>query len=268
VRRTDWEHLPGEIRAAIVRHTGPITAARTASAGRNSALAALLETPTGTVFVKGLPADHPAQVRETVINPYVGLVSPKLLWHAQVDGWRLLGFAHAPGRHANYTPGSTDLPKVVEAMRRLGQLPCPNLPQLQRAEQRWAEHIDHVPDRALLRGERLLHTDYSPDNLLVDGPVARLIDWAWPTRGAGFIDPACLIVRLVFAGHTPAQAEATVTPVPAWHAAPARAVNVFASALATMWTQIADHDPSQWKQQMADAALAWAMFRSRLEQAT
>jgi hypothetical protein len=83
-------------------------------------------------------------------------------------------------------------------------------------------------------------------------------------RGAGFIDPACLIVRLVLAGHTPAQAEAVVAPVPAWRTAPARAIDVFASALARMWTQIAGNDPSPWKQQMADAALAWAAHRPRL----
>ncbi|MFD1535587.1 hypothetical protein [Nonomuraea guangzhouensis] len=37
-------------------------------------------------------------------------------------------------------------------------------------------------------------TDYNPLNMLIAEGRALLIDWAWPTRGAGWIDPACLKV--------------------------------------------------------------------------
>jgi len=105
--------------------------------------------------------------------------------------------------------------------------------------------------------DTLLHTDYAPDNILIHGSHAWLIDWAWPALGAAFIDPCCLIVRLVFAGHTPAQAESCVAGTAAWQAAPANAVDVFAGGLATMWTEIADADPAPWQQQMAASARAW-----------
>ncbi|HEX2418573.1 MAG TPA: phosphotransferase, partial [Micromonosporaceae bacterium] len=205
--RTDWEELSPGVRAAVEHRTGPVQAAYTVSAGKNSALAAILATAQrGSVFVKGLWTEDPrvvSQDREAVVSPYVRSLSRELLWQTKADGWNLLGFQAAPGRHADYSPSSDDVPKVIEAIRRLGRLRCPDLHQLKYAEQRWAKYVDHQDDLALLCGQSLLHTDYSPDNVLVDGNGARLIDWAWPTRGAGFIDPACLVVRLVYAGHPP-----------------------------------------------------------------
>lgn len=264
--RTDWGELPPRVRAAVERHAGPVHAARTVSAGKNSTLAAILTTQHWPIFLKGLRTEDPrvvSQEREAVVSPYVSSLSRELLWQTEADGWNLLGFRAAPGRHADYSPDSNDVPKVVEVVGRLGQLRCPSLPQLKHAEQRWARYIDRHDDLALLSGQNLLHTDYSPDNVLVHGPSVRLIDWAWPTRGAGFIDPACLIVRLVYAGHAPETAEAAVAPLPAWRNAPARAVEVFARALARMWTDIADADPAPWKQRMNEAANAWAAHRSR-----
>jgi len=265
VLRTHWHELTPDVRAAIEDRTGPVHDAYTASAGKNSALAAVLSTAQGSVFVKGLRRDDPrvvSQGREAAITPYVYPVCPALLWRTEVHGWNLLGFEHTPGRHADYSPGSDDVPKVVAAVRCLGAMPCPELPQLKRAEQRWATHVDRADEVALLAGETLLHTDYSPDNVLIHGPHARLVDWAWPTRGAAFIDSACLVVRLIFAGHTAAQAEQHVASLPAWRSAPAGGLDVFASALARMWVQIADADPSPWKTGMARSASAWRAFRA------
>jgi hypothetical protein len=264
VLRTHWDELAPDARAAIERRTGPVQAAYTASAGKNSALAVILTTARGSVFVKGRRRGDPgvvSQGREAAISPYVYPVCPALLWRTEVDEWNLLGFEHTPGRHADYTPESDDLPKVVAAIRQLGALTCPDLPHLKRAEQRWAAYVDDGDDLGLLSGDALLHTDYSPDNVLINGPVARLIDWAWPTKGAAFIDPACLVVRLVFAGHIPAQAESQVAALPGWSKASPRAIDVFATALARMWAQIADADPSPWKRQMAASAESWWGYR-------
>lgn len=264
MQRTDWDRLSAGVRAAVEDRTGPVRAARTAPAGRNSSVAALLATDDGPVFIKGLRLDDPraaAHDREEAVARYVTPLSPPLLWRTEVDGWDLLGFRAAPGRHADYRPGSADLPKVVDAMRRLALLWCPDLPQLKRAERRWAAHVDPT-DLPMLRGDVLLHTDYSSDNVLIHGSTARLIDWAWPTLGAGFIDPGCFIVRLIHAGHTPVKAEAWVADLPAWTDAPPRGVDVLAGALARMWGQIADTDPTPWKRQMADAARAWQDHRA------
>jgi len=70
------------VRLAIEARTGGVRAARTVGAGPNSQLAVALETEAGTVFVKGLRADHPGVVRqgrEAMINPHVRAVAPRLL---------------------------------------------------------------------------------------------------------------------------------------------------------------------------------------------
>lgn len=85
-----------------------------------------------------------------------------------------------------------------------------------------------------------------------------MVDWAWPCRGAAWIDACVLIVRLIAAGHTPEAAEACVADVPAWRSAPPAGVGVFAAASARLWGEIAEQDPQPWKQDMAAAAHAWA----------
>ena len=83
---------------------------------------------------------------------------------------------------------------------------------------RTSGYDQYASDTALLlAGCTLLHGDINPDNLLVapDGNVI-IVDWSWPTHGAAFIDPACLAVQLIAAGHDPAQAEAWAARCTAW----------------------------------------------------
>lgn len=265
--RVSWEDLPDSVRAAIAKHTGAIQQTRVVSTGMNSALAVVVNGVRGRVFVKGIRNDNPgvvAQEREAAINPYVREVAPAVLWQlADVEGWHVLGFEHVDGRVADYRPDSADLPPVLATLRVLGQTVCPELPVVKDAGKRWAAFLDDPADVELFAGDALLHTDYNPDNFLVteDGR-AFLIDWAWPTRGAAWIDPCCLLIRLIAAGHTAVDAQKWVSQVPAWHTAPPRALDVFARACVRMWQSIADHDPQPWKQRMAAAARDWAENRS------
>src|SRR5882724_797337 len=106
MQRTEWDQLTAPVRAAIERRTGTVRTARTASAGKNSAIAALLSTARGPVFLKGLRTEDPrvaSQEREAAVSPYVSPLSPELLWQTEVDGWNLLGFRAAPGQHADYS---------------------------------------------------------------------------------------------------------------------------------------------------------------------
>jgi hypothetical protein len=66
---------------------------------------------------------------------------------------------------------------------------------------------------------------------------------------------------LIFAGHSPGQAEAHVNGLAAWTDAPPSGVEAFARALFRMWTRIADTEPTPWKQQMAESARAWHSHR-------
>ena len=47
--RIDWDELDASARAVIQTKTGPVLAARTATEGKNSHLAALLDTPSGAM---------------------------------------------------------------------------------------------------------------------------------------------------------------------------------------------------------------------------
>ena len=204
--RIHWGELPAAVRRAVEARTGPVLAAHTASGGVNSAIAATLHTPAGRVFCKGMPAGHRqvwTQRQETLINPHVLHIAPRLLWQIETDGWNLLGFAHVDGRHPDLTPGSPDLPKVADLIHRLAATACPDLP-VKTAGRRWAAYTDPAGLHHL-RGDRLLHTDLAPHNMLLDGRDGRvvLIDWAWAARGPAWLDIAVLLLRLIDAGHTP-----------------------------------------------------------------
>ena len=262
--RTDRGGLPLATREAVEARTGPVRSAVTVSAGRNSALAAVLATENGRIFVKGLRLVDPGlatQSREAAVAPYVRAVSPRLLWRIQTRGWDVLGLEHVEGRHADYTPGSVDLVAVSDVMGRLGRLVCPDLPQLKRAELRWQDYFDDPRDATCLAGRALLHTDWNPLNVLIADDRALLVDWAWPTLGAAWVDPACLVQHLVVAGHDAKSAENLARQVPAWHTATPAQLDVFAVAKDRLWDEIATTDPQPAKIQMREAARAWAEYR-------
>lgn len=264
MQRFEWHDLPKSVRRAIEQQSGTVIKAEATSEGLNSHLAAVLYTENGSLFVKGIRADHPAvgaQQREAAINPYVRNVTPALLWQTEVNGWNLLGFECVEGRHADYTPGSSDLTNVVEVLTELGRIRAPELP-LRVAEERWAEHADDPATLELLAGDTLLHTDISPYNILITSGPARVIDWAWPTKGAAFIDPCYFAIRLMAAGHTPEQAERWAALVPAWLHAPREAVDAFVAISARMWGEIAENAPDDgWKQRMGRVAASWLHAR-------
>jgi hypothetical protein len=265
VQHTDWDDLGQPVRDLIQAQTGPVHGARTVTAGLNSQLAVVLDAADGQVFVKGLRADHPGVVRqhhEAMINPCVLPLAPRLRWQAEGSGWNLLAFDYIPGtRPADYTPGSADLPTVVQVLNRLQQIPCPDLP-VKRAEQRWAAYLDDDAARELLAGDTLLHTDFNPLNVLMASGTAWIIDWAWPTRGAAFIDPACFLLRLMLGGHAAAQAEAWAAHCDSWASASEKAIDAFALASARLYAEIACEDPQPWKRRLAAAAQEWARHRS------
>jgi hypothetical protein len=98
-QRIPWEDLPTALKQAIEARTGTITAARTMTAGQNSPLAAVVDTATGGVFVKGLPSEHRkviTQDREAAVAALVIAISPALLWHFDEAGWDVLGYQYAP----------------------------------------------------------------------------------------------------------------------------------------------------------------------------
>lgn len=257
--RIPFEQLPADVRQAVADKTGAVHQAVTAPGGMNSGIASVMETGSGSVFVKGIPADHPqvaAQRREAAVAPHLPQSCPRLYWHLELDGWSLLGYEVVDGRHADYTPGSPDLPLVEAALTELQGITAPADVEIKDAVDRWAEY---TPPGTLQHfdGDALLHTDFAPDNVLIVGERARLVDWAWPTRGAAWIDPGALALRLMDAGHPVSSALAVAGRFPSWSGAAPEALAALGAATAALWREIAEEaQGEEWKQGMARHAVA------------
>jgi hypothetical protein len=255
------KHDPGEGFWSLIEPlTGKVTATRHSRHGYSSDVTALVECEAGAGFVKAVrePSVHVSSFeREAAINPHVRTVSPALRWQVREQGWFVLGFEVVSGADTDFAPGSPDLPGVVDVVGRIGALACPEIASDWR-ESRW----DRFTDRPeLFAGDALLYTDINPANVMAGDSGVWVVDWAWPTRGAGFIDPACLVVQLVAAGHSPAEAEALASGCAAWRAADRVAVDEFAAATVRMYRRFEARDPEPWRKAMTEAVTGWAEHR-------
>jgi hypothetical protein len=186
-------------------------------------------------------------------------ISPCLKWSARNDKWDLNGFECIPGRHADYSRDSADIPKVARTLRQLQEIPCPDM-EIKQADQRWASYTG-TPE--LFTGTFLLHTEWTPGNVLVSDR-AYLVDWAWPTKGAAWIDPACWVVWLIASGHSPRSAENCAALIPSWQDAPESSVDEFARVQARMWAGIAAESSETWTKSLGTASSLWSSHRNML----
>jgi hypothetical protein len=258
--RIPFEQLPAEVRQAVADKTGAVRDSATARGGVNSGVACVLHTDSGRVFVKGIPTGHPqvgAQRREAWVAPHLPASCPRLYWHLETGGWSLLGYEVVDGRHADYAPGSPDLPLVEAALAELQGINAPTDVEIKQAVDRWAQY---APPGTLQHfdGNALLHTDFAPDNVLLGEGRARLVDWAWPTRGPAWIDPGALALRLMEAGHPVEAAIEFAGRFPSWRGAEPEALAAFGAATASLWREIAEQDGTAWKRAMAEQAATLA----------
>ena len=264
--RITYHDLPQQVRTAIEEVTGPVASAVSASDGFNSAVAARLSTPAGDRFCKALPANHRwvwTQQREAAIAPYLNGVAPALVGRLDVDGWDVLVFEALNGHHADYRPGSPDLPAVVTLLEAIAGIPCPQV-ELRDAGQRLRTYVNDPADVHHFTGTTMLHTDLNPANVIVDADRARIVDWGWATRGAPWLDPAYWVLWLIAAGHDPAAAEQWASKVPAWHTATRDGVDAFAHAQAALWTETGGRNPDDpWTARLAALAQRWTAYRRR-----
>ncbi|MGW5291700.1 aminoglycoside phosphotransferase [Streptomyces bacillaris] len=266
--RIGLDRLPPTARTAVEEHTGSLLTVEETAEGFNSEIAARVTSATGTWHIKGLRTEHPrawTQRREAAIAPFLTGLAPALHWHVESAGWDLLGFEALTGHHADYAPGSPDLPEVAALLRRLGQTPCPGI-ELRHAEQRLEHYAAHPDDLRYFAGPHLLHTDLNHTNALVDdhappGDRARLVDWAWATRGAAWLDAGYWVIWLIAAGHAPASAERRATEIPSWHTAPAEGITAFATANHNLWAEISADATDPWALRLATAAATWHAHR-------
>ncbi|MEV8630767.1 phosphotransferase [Streptosporangium sp. NPDC051023] len=289
VRRRQWADLPEQAREAIQERTGPVTGVQSAPVGLTSGIAATITTTTegAAFFVKAAPAAAPVAhhlLRERAFAQALpaSVSAPRLLWAADVAGWHLLLFEHVPGRPANLSPGSPDLPAVLDAIAVLG-VPCPwpapliadKLDGLLRSaeEQLAAAPLDADQYGPLVKAlnlsdfasDRLLHADLHADNLLIEGGHVWVVDWSMACQGAVWVDTALLIPRLIDAGHSPAQAERAAARVPAWSEAPPAAVTGLTAVRMLFAARMAETGPAHLRAKRlrtAAACRAWVDHRT------
>ncbi|MHC0430797.1 protein kinase [Streptomyces sp. O3] len=258
--------LPGPEFWALIRpYTGELVNSRPAEHGFGSDLTAVVDCERGPFFVKAM-RNHPGGrrnsiIREREVNPYVQPISPALRWSTENEEWIVLGFAVVDGRKADFTPGSPDLPAVIDTLIRIGALELPKVAE-DWPENRWDRFAADESEASQFRGSSLLYTDINESNIIIGGHDAWAVDWSWPTKGAGFIDPACLVVQLIAAGHNPESAESWAAQCPAWGSASTEALDAFASATLRMNRAVSARKPTEvWLESMAEAAQAWASHR-------
>jgi Ser/Thr protein kinase RdoA (MazF antagonist) len=185
-------------------------------------------------------------------------IAPRLLWQVDTQGWHILGFEHLNGRAADLSPNSTDLAGIAGVLDLLVGLEAPHN-VCRRIDDRWADAAQRAGvGTELLAGDHLLHTDLNPHNILVTDTGTRVVDWSWPTLGAGWVDTACAALWLIAEGHSPTAAELWASQVEAWAEATTKALDVFTKTNVALWGQIAAAEPRPWKRRLHEAAAAWA----------
>ncbi|MFE3824175.1 protein kinase [Streptomyces sp. NPDC059092] len=266
------DDLPdGHFRHLLLPYTGEVTHVRVPARGFGSDFSPVIDSEKGRFFVKAMfnnPGGRKDSIlRERAINPSVQPLSPRLLWSVGGDdaGWIILGFEAIEENGLDFEPGSPDLPLAVDLLNRAAALELPDVAR-DWAEDRWDAYVGSEEELAFLRGDALLHTDINPSNLTTGGAGSWIIDWSWPTRGPAFIDPACFVVQLISAGHSPESAESWAAGCTAWAKADPKAIDVFAAADLRMLRAIADRRPDEaWRAAVAEAAQAWVDHRGILK---
>ncbi|MGK5530142.1 aminoglycoside phosphotransferase [Streptomyces sp. URMC 129] len=186
--------------------------------------------------------------------------APRVLWEAEAGGWLLTGYEYVDGQHPDLSPGSPDVAALMRTLVAVSATPWPEALRKRPLNDRYAEFLPpEVPPELL--GRSLAHTDMSPLNMLVVPNGELLLHWALACPGPVWADAALSVPRLIAAGHTPAEAEATVRQVPAFRAAPAEAVTTFARTVHSAWETWERTRPLPHRAALTTAARAWAEHR-------
>ncbi|MFC4911743.1 phosphotransferase [Actinomadura gamaensis] len=263
--RAGWGELPGEITRIVKEHAGTVAAVVPAAAGNHADIASTVTGSRGRVFIKAArkasPETDGPEARslrwEKAINPHVAEFAPQLLHAVETDEWIALIFEHVDGRKADHAPGSPDLLLLAKTIHALQATPCPAFVQRQ-VERRWT---DLGSDASPMAGTALLHTDLNTDNLIITGDRVHVVDWAFVSRGAAWVELAQLVPWLLGAGHTPQAADEWLAQFPSWLEAPATAIDLHAQLHRKLWEGRLALRPEPWMPPYVNAVRQWATHR-------
>ncbi|WP_336502735.1 phosphotransferase [Microbacterium paraoxydans] len=229
--RLDWTRLPPALRARIEEFAGsPVTRVQSQDGGFSAGLASRLTFADGRrLFVKAVQESAEGTFALYVREAEVLGAIPRSLPAAHradaftAEGWAVLFIEDVEGRHPERSATSPDTVHVLDAIAALAAAPAPStLPRLadelhedsgswRRLEAAglletttpWcAQNVDLLRTAAervgtAVAGDRLLHGDLRADNILIDtSGRARLLDWPWAARGAGWEDALLYLLDL------------------------------------------------------------------------
>ncbi|CAM3397496.1 hypothetical protein NODU109028_15145 [Nocardioides dubius] len=236
--RLEWRFLPPHIRGEVERQVGTVVEATSCQQGFTPGFASVLTTDDGgRHFVKAASV----QAQRAVAASYrteaewlhrldARLPIPALTWFHESD-WVVLAIEHAPGLTPLAPWEDDELARCLEVAATIGEhragdtLPLtpfaddfadvaqslpwalaafPDLPI-----DALADLLELVP--AATDGDRLVHSEARGDNFLLDPEQTLLADWAWPTRGAGWLDAVMLLTSAYADG---VDAEALLSTLP------------------------------------------------------
>ncbi|MDG9674685.1 aminoglycoside phosphotransferase [Micromonospora sp. DH14] len=261
--RSDWTALPKSITAGITERIGGTFDVTPASSGNHAEIASTVTGPAGQIFVKA--ASGELSVRslryELAATRAIDRHPPAVLWQFESEGWLVVGTEHLAGPHPNLSPGSTDLDLLLATLKVLQETPA--------AGEMWFTPAARLGfAHPAMDGETLIHSDLNPTNLIVTPLGLRIVDWAWATKAAGWVELALLVQWLIGSGHSVEQAEEWLAQLPAWNATDRQVLDHFALRNATKWAAKSGKSTELWVHDLAMWTDDWANHRAYGHQST
>jgi hypothetical protein len=254
--RSDWTALPETVTAKIAQRVGGAFDAVPAPSGNHAEIASTITGPAGRVFIKA--AYEGLSVRslryELAATGAIDWYPPAILWHFEYDGWLVVGAEHLDGPHPDLSPGSPDLDLLAVALKELQETTAP-------------AGLWFTPDARLgfahpaMDGGALIHSDFNPANLIATTRGLRIVDWAYATKAAPWVELALLVQWLIGSGHTPEQAEEWLAQFPAWTATGRESLDEFASRNASKWSAKSRQSTEGWVHDLAAWTGVWTAHR-------
>lgn len=254
--RSDWTALPESVVAGIAERVGGAFDVTPASSGNHAEIASTVTGPAGQVFVKAALGELSVRSLryELAATQAIDRYPPAVLWHFESDGWLVVGTEYLAGPHPDLSPGSADLDLLAVTLKALQETPAPGEPWFTPAARLG---FGHPP----MDGETLIHSDLNPANLIVTPHGLRIVDWAWATKAAPWVELALLVQWLIGSGHSADQAEKWLTQFPGWTATDCEVLNDFASRNAAKWSAKSQQSTESWVHDLAMWAGDWSAHR-------
>lgn len=226
--RPPWDELPAFVADAVAVILGsPVVAAVSQTSGFSPGHADRVVTAAGgRAFVKAAPESFGAAAdlyraeaaALALLPPEVG--APELLGAVDEGGWVVIVTEEIDGAHPSEPPTRAELVAILDEVAQAPEWDDVDAILHAEASLRvafavWpslaAEHPDAVPAWALplaeeldaaaaaaaerTAGDRVVHLDLRADNVLIDRTGrARLVDWAWASAGAPWIDGLTMLI--------------------------------------------------------------------------